>query len=786
MSARANTRALRAALLGALVLALLISLSSGGTAPASAKAGSGDGGVVLTDLGEFDTPVHVAAAPGRQNRKLLFVVEQGGLVRVLRDGVLLPRPFADLTTKVSTGFERGLLSIEFDPNYAKNRRLYAYMTDLQGNIRVSQLRRSASSRVVTKPRYDREVITIPHPTFANHNGGLAEFGFDGHLYVATGDGGAACDPNENAQNPDSLLGKLLRIDPLPRGGYSIPRTNPFRRAPGADEIYSTGLRNPFRFSFDERTKTIAIGDVGQGAVEEIDYLRLARARGANFGWDALEGSAPPPGCGSDIAPLPSGAVGPIHQYGHAGEGYTGCAVIAGTVVRDPRLPTLRERLLFSDSCNGEIQSLVPKPRAGLDPGPIGVSVGSPSSIVSGRGGRVYISDLTGHVYRLDPASSARRTRSAPASERAGDGRGGFRGVRIARMSNPTYVTGPKGANGLLFVTEQAGVIRMIKGGREVGGKFLDIRDRVESGGERGLLSVAFPRDYGSSGLFYVYYTRSDGDLVIEEYRRAEGDARKALEDSARTVLVIEHSEHPNHNGGQLQFGPDGNLYIGTGDGGAAGDPPENAQNKGSLLGKLLRIDPRQDGDRPYSVPAGNPFAGGQGQAEIYALGLRNPYRFSFDRRSGAIAIGDVGQDRIEEIDYETLASARGANFGWDAFEGRSRFKSSDASPPPADHTRPIFDYDRRGGECTVIGGYVSRDRRIPALQGRLLYADLCTGDIRSLVPSGNRARGDRATGLPSKAGIATFGEDARGGLYYANVGTGDVFAIKPKKGKKGK
>lgn len=375
--------------------------------------------------------------------------------------------------------------------------------------------------------------------------------------------------------------------------------------------------------------------------------------------------------------------------------------------------------------------------------------------------------------------------SAPA-ERAGDGRGGFRGVRIARMSNPTYVTGPKGAGGLLFVTEQAGVIRMIKGGREVGGKFLDIRDRVESGGERGLLSVAFPRDYGASGLFYVYYTRSDGDLVIEEYRRADGDPRKALADSARTVLVIEHSENPNHNGGQLQFGPDGNLYIATGDGGGAGDPPENAQDKGSLLGKLLRIDPRRNGDRPYSVPSGNPFSGEQGQAEIYALGLRNPYRFSFDRRSGAIAIGDVGQDRFEEIDYETLRSARGANFGWDAYEGRRRFKSSDASPPPADHTPPIFDYARRGGRCGVIGGYVSRDRRIPALQGRLLYADLCTGEIRSLIPSGNKARGDRGTGLPSEAGIATFGEDARGGLLYANVGTGDIFAIKPTKGGKGK
>ena len=367
---------------------------------------------MLTRIADAEAPVYAATAPGRANRDLLFVAEQDGPIRVIRDGKLLRRPFADLSGRISTGYERGLLSIEFDPDYARNRRLYAYMTDTAGDIRVSQLRRSPTSRVRAKERYDREVITIPHPGAANHNGGLAEFGPDGRLYIGTGDGGVGCDPPNNAQNPESLLGKLLRIDPRPGGGYAIPKGNPYVDAPGADEIYSLGLRNPFRFSFDKRTRTIAIGDVGQALFEEIDYLPLSAASGANFGWDALEGTEPPTYC-SEVDPVPTavpaGTVAPIHQYGHSGDGYTGCAVIGGPVVRDRRLPTLRERLLFSDSCNGQIQSLIPSVSGATDAGPIGAASSSPSSIVAGRGGRIYVTDLSGGIFRIDP------TRRPPAS-----------------------------------------------------------------------------------------------------------------------------------------------------------------------------------------------------------------------------------------------------------------------------------------------------------------------------------------------------------------------------------
>jgi len=244
--------------------------------------------------------------------------------------------------------------------------------------------------------------------------------------------------------------------------------------------------------------------------------------------------------------------------------------------------------------------------------------------------------------------------SAPAAEPARDGRGGFELKPLASFKDPIYVHGPSGAGGLVFVVEQRGVIRMIKGGKRLAGKFLDIRGRVEAGGERGLLSVAFSPAYRRNGRLYVFFTDGDGDLRVEEYRRSRRGPRDAREASARRVIEIDHSANANHNGGQLQFGPDGKLYISTGDGGAGGDPPENAQNKNVLLGKILRIDPRRRRGKPYTVPPDNPFVGRPGANEIFSLGLRNPFRFSFDRNRRRIAIGDVGQDRREEVDFDLL------------------------------------------------------------------------------------------------------------------------------------
>ena len=349
---------------------------------------------------------------------------------------------------------------------------------------------------------------------------------------------------------------------------------------------------------------------------------------------------------------------------------------------------------------------------------------------------------------------------------------------VGRFRDPVYVHGPENGNGLIFVVERRGVIRLVKNGTALGGKFLDLRDRVRSRGEQGLLSVAFPPTYPGNRRFYVFFTNRRGDLVVRECRRSRNNPRRA-QGRGRTVIRIRHRLDGTHNGGQLQFGPDRKLYIATGDGGGIGDQQGNAQDKSSLLGKILRIDPRRSGRRPYTVPKDNPFRGRPGRKEVFSFGLRNPFRFSFDRAGGKIAIADVGQESREEVNYEKLGRASGANFGWDAFEGSIRFGSPDASPVPKHHELPIFEYAHRDGYCAIIGGYVVRDVRLPSLYGRYIYADFCRGEIRSLIPKTTGATDDRLTGLENQPGISSFGEDAEGRVYFTELDGGRVFRIDP-------
>jgi glucose/arabinose dehydrogenase len=356
-----------------------------------------------------------------------------------------------------------------------------------------------------------------------------------------------------------------------------------------------------------------------------------------------------------------------------------------------------------------------------------------------------------------------------------------RGVALKKIGSfdaPVYITGAPGSPKLLFVVEQEGRIRILKGGRRAG-TFLDIRGLVDYGGERGLLSVAFPPDYPRSKRFYVYYTDRKGSIQIDEFRRSS--ATRAAAGSRRPVITIPHPVNSNHNGGQLQFL--GNLlYFGTGDGGSGGDPPNNAQNKDVLLGKLLRIDPRAAGGKPYSVPASNPFVGRPGRDEIYSYGLRNPFRFSFDttHKQPRIAIGDVGQNQYEELDYTGVGRAAGANFGWDAFEGFSPYSDENSgTPDPGGTVKPIFAYPHsRGGSCSIIGGYVVRDRRLAGLRGRYVYADLCEGQLRSLVPHLKRASGDRKLGLRVSS-PSSFGEDQQHRLYVTSL-EGPVYRLVPR------
>ncbi len=352
--------------------------------------------------------------------------------------------------------------------------------------------------------------------------------------------------------------------------------------------------------------------------------------------------------------------------------------------------------------------------------------------------------------------------------------------RIGRFNAPVYVTGAPGFPKLLFVVEQPGTVRVIREGHELRGPFLDISGMVASGGERGLLSIAFPPDYRQSRRFYVYYTDLQGNIRVDEFKRQS--ATRAAQSSRRAVIEIPHPVNSNHNGGQLQFLGD-LLYFGTGDGGSGGDPPNNAQNRDSLLGKLLRIDPRPSHGSPYSIPADNPFVGKPGRDEIYSYGLRNPFRFSFDTASGEqprIAIGDVGQNRIEELDYTTVDGARGANFGWDAFEGFSPYREENSgTPDPGGTVKPIFTYPHsRGGSCSIIGGYVVADPRLASLRGRYVYADLCEGQLRSLAPDLPRASGDHELGLAVST-PSSFGEDDQHRIYVCSL-DGPVYRLVPR------
>ncbi|CAN5452195.1 PQQ-dependent sugar dehydrogenase [soil metagenome] len=357
------------------------------------------------------------------------------------------------------------------------------------------------------------------------------------------------------------------------------------------------------------------------------------------------------------------------------------------------------------------------------------------------------------------------------SDGSAEARSKLRLQKVGQFDSPIYVNGPTGAGSTLFVVERKGKIEVMHGGKRKG-TFLNIRKQVRCcDGERGLYSVAFA-NYRHSKRFYVYYTRDDGDLVIAEYKiKHRGRKPRARAGSGRVVLRIEHSQQSNHNGGQLQFGPDGYLYAGTGDGGGGGDPFENGQDKGELLAKMLRIDPRKKGRKPYRTPRSNPYVGRKGRNEIYSIGLRNPFRFSFD--GNKLAIGDVGQDRFEEVDYVSRKRANGGNFGWDDYEGNSIFEG-----PAIKHTiKPIKTYSHGGGRCSITGGYVSHDKTVGRLRGRYVYADLCTGQIRSLRPKTSGARNDKGTGLPSHPGIDSFGVDAHKHLYIADGGTGGVYRI---------
>jgi glucose/arabinose dehydrogenase len=366
------------------------------------------------------------------------------------------------------------------------------------------------------------------------------------------------------------------------------------------------------------------------------------------------------------------------------------------------------------------------------------------------------------------SSSAREMPAATSSAAAAPAAGGVKLVSVGKFNMPLYVTAPPKDLRRVMVVQQGGRISVVRDGKTLSKPFLDISSRVTAGGEQGLLGLAFAPNYAKSGLFYVYFTRRDGKQEVAELRRATSDRANA--GSSRSVLVMDDPE-ANHNGGQLNFGPDGLLYIGTGDGGGGGDQHGtigNAQNLGSLLGKILRIDPRRSGSKAYSVPASNPFVGRAGaRREVYSYGLRNPWRFSFDRVAGDLIIGDVGESAVEEIDFTTIEQARGGNFGWRVREGNRQF--SDESVDGA--IEPVIVRTHDEGWCSVTGGYVVRDPALSSLRGKYLYGDFCKGIIYGARLSSSGASGNaRVAGLPQIAALSSFGEDARGRIYVVSLG----------------
>jgi glucose/arabinose dehydrogenase len=356
-------------------------------------------------------------------------------------------------------------------------------------------------------------------------------------------------------------------------------------------------------------------------------------------------------------------------------------------------------------------------------------------------------------------------------------------VKVADVANPVLAVSPPGDD-RLFIVLQGGRIKLYKDNELLGTDFLDIHTLVSKGGEQGLLGLAFHPDFAENRRFFVNFTNRDGDTVIREYRASSSNPDRAATDTAKNILKI-HQPYSNHNGGMIAFGPDGYLYIGMGDGGDAGDPGNRAQDKDKLLGKMLRIDvDRTAGGKRYRSPSTNPYVGKPGANEVWQRGLRNPWRFSFDRATGDLLIGDVGQYRLEEIDLARRTSSgpgRGKNFGWRVMEGTRCYRPASGCDKSG-KTLPIAEFGHGGGRCAVTGGYVYRGNDIPDLVGWYIYGDYCSGEVWALDPTQPRPI-DPVRIMVASSGrlVSGFGEDATGELYLCDQASDAVYAIVPQK-----
>ncbi|MET8684622.1 PQQ-dependent sugar dehydrogenase [Streptomyces sp. NPDC004732] len=336
-------------------------------------------------------------------------------------------------------------------------------------------------------------------------------------------------------------------------------------------------------------------------------------------------------------------------------------------------------------------------------------------------------------------------------------------TKVATAKNPS--AGTAGPGGKVWIAERAGTVRTLTG-QGLSKPVLDISAETTTDGERGLLGIAFDKDFKH---FYISFTNLEGTSTIDEFAVRKG---KLQPDTRRTVLT-QTQPYENHNGGDIKFGPDGYLYIAFGDGGSGGDPHGNGQNLDTLLGKLLRIDPL--GGKPYAIPSDNPFVGDpKAKDEIWSYGLRNPWRFSFDAGSGDVFIGDVGQSAWEEIDRAPAASKGGENYGWSQMEGTHPFREG---TEPANHVPPVHEYDRNGLGCSVTGGFVYRGKAIPALKGQYLFSDYCDGTVRALQMKDGKVTGVSDLGV-NGGEVVSFVQGGNRELYVLDLG-GPVSRIDP-------
>ncbi|MGW6060515.1 PQQ-dependent sugar dehydrogenase [Streptomyces sp. NPDC055189] len=336
-------------------------------------------------------------------------------------------------------------------------------------------------------------------------------------------------------------------------------------------------------------------------------------------------------------------------------------------------------------------------------------------------------------------------------------------TKVTTAANPT--AGAAGPGGTVWIAERAGTVRVLNS-QGLGEPVLDISKETTTDGERGLLGIAFDKKFAH---FYISFTNLEGTSTVDEFAVSKGKIRPGT----RRTVITQTQPYANHNGGDIKFGPDGYLYIALGDGGSGGDPHGNGQNLDTLLGKLLRIDPR--GAKPYAIPADNPFVGDpKAKDEIWAYGLRNPWRFSFDSGTGDLLIGDVGQSAWEEIDRAPASSKGGENYGWSQMEGTHPFREG---TEPANHVPPVYEYDRTGLGCSVTGGYVYRGKAIPDLRGQYVFSDYCDGTIRALQMKDGKVTGAGDLGV-NGGEVISFVQGGKGELYVLDIG-GSVYRIDP-------